>query len=84
MAITIECREHPDYDGETKPDTDCRACQSLRAWILALAPADVAGLTQDALALGALAVRDGWGGHVEPQGAPHIIDETNAYDGHTR
>lgn len=55
MSITIQCTEHPDYDGETKPEYGrCVACRSLRAFILDLAPADVAGLVQDALAFGDL------------------------------
>lgn len=59
MGITIECREHPDYDGQSKPEyMACFACCCIRAFVLELAPRDVGVRVQTVLALGELRVRE--------------------------
>lgn len=58
MSLTIECRKHPEYTGQSKPEYDCVACRSLRSLILESPPADVGSLVQTALALGELAVTE--------------------------
>lgn len=56
MSLTLECTEHPEYTGATKPEYDCVGCRSLRLFCLDASPDDTAGQLQNALAFGALRV----------------------------
>lgn len=78
MSLVIECREHPDYTGQSKPEHDCVACRCLRSFVLESPPADVGSWVQTALALGELAVAEL---PPQPQPSERVDDAADGEEG---